>query len=509
VTDRPLAVEMTDITKSFPGVVANEDANLSVGEGEIHAVIGENGAGKSTLMKILYGMQEPDSGTIAVHGAVVHFKSPKEAIADEIGMVHQHFMLADNFTVLENIVLGDEPTSGIQIDFGEARDRINELGETYGLEVDPDALVETLAVGSRQRVEILKVLYRGAKILILDEPTAVLVPQEVEELFSNLKEIKKEGETVIFISHKLDEVLQIADIITVMRDGRTVATVFPEDVDTDQLAELMVGSELPTPETTESTVTDVKELSVSGLNAVNENGRPVLTDISFDIHRGEIVGIAGVEGNGQAELTDAIMGIHPITSGSISLAGENIADWSTRKRREAGIGIIPADRQRQGLLLFAPLWENTMLGHQTSAPFVKGPWINRTGARERTVEVIDRFDVKTPGPDVLAAALSGGNQQKLIVGREMIAGPGALIASNPTRGIDVGAQAAIWDELRQARASGLGVLLVSADLEELIGLSDSLLVIYGGEIVAKLDPQEVTPEVLGAYMTGLGGVEPE
>lgn len=509
MTDRPLAVEMTDITKSFPGVVANEEANLSVREGEIHAVIGENGAGKSTLMKILYGMQEADSGTIAVHDEVVHFKSPKDAIADGIGMVHQHFMLADNFTVLENIVLGDEPTSGVQINFDEARDRINELGETYGLEVDPDALVETLPVGSRQRVEILKVLYRGARILILDEPTAVLVPQEVEELFSNLKEIKKEGETVIFISHKLDEVLQVADIITVMRDGRTVATVYPEDVDTDQLAELMVGSELPTPETTESTVTDVTELSVSGVNAVNESGRPVLTDISFDIHRGEIVGIAGVEGNGQAELTDAIMGIHPITSGSISLAGEDIADWSTRKRREAGIGIIPADRQRQGLLLFAPLWENTMLGHQTSVPFVRGPWINRAGARERTVEVIDRFDVKTPGPDVLAAALSGGNQQKLIVGREMIADPGALIASNPTRGIDVGAQAAIWDELRQARASGLGVLLVSADLEELIGLSDTLLVIYGGEIVARLDPQEVTPEVLGAYMTGLGGVEPE
>jgi simple sugar transport system ATP-binding protein len=507
VTDRPLAVEMTDITKSFPGVVANEDVDLAVGVGEIHAVIGENGAGKSTLMKILYGMQEPDSGTIKITGNVVRFKSPKDAIADGVGMVHQHFMLADNLTVLENIVLGDEPTSGIQIDFNGARARIKELGDTFGLEVDPDVLVETLTVGARQRVEILKVLYRGATILILDEPTAVLVPQEVEELFSNLKEIKKEGETVIFISHKLDEVLQVADIITVMRDGRTVATVYPEDVDTDQLAELMVGSELPTPETTESTVTDVTELSVSAINAVNEHGRLVLTDISFDIHRGEIVGVAGVEGNGQAELIDAIMGIHPITSGSISFAGDDIASWSTKDRRHAGIGIIPADRHRQGMLLLAPLWENTMLGHQTAAPFVKGPWISRSGARERTNEVIERFDVKTPGPDVLAAALSGGNQQKLIVGREMIAEPSMLIAAHPTRGIDVGAQAAIWDELRQARAAGLGVLLISADLEELIGLSDTLLVIYGGEIVAKLDPQEVTPEVLGAYMTGLGEVE--
>ena len=504
MTDRVLAVEMTDITKSFPGVLANEDVDLSVAEGEIHAVIGENGAGKSTLMKILYGMQAPDEGTIKVHGSEVHFRSPKDAIDAEVGMVHQHFMLADNLTVLENIVLGAEPHSGIQLDFSQARVRIKELGETYGLGVDPDALVETLTVGSRQRVEILKVLYRGAKILILDEPTSVLVPQEVDELFSNLKEIKKEGETVIFISHKLDEVLTVADIITVMRDGRTVATVHPEDVDTKQLAELMVGSELPTPETTESTVTDVVELSVAGLNAENEYGRAVLTDISFEIHRGEIVGIAGVEGNGQAELIDAIMGIHPLTAGSISYGGNSIDDWSTKQRRNAGIGIIPADRHRQGLLLYSPLWENAMLGHQTTEPFASGPWINRSGARKRTAEIIDRFDVKTPGPDVLAAALSGGNQQKLVVGREMSADPTTLIAAHPTRGIDVGAQAAIWDELRDARAAGLGVLLVSADLDELIGLSDTLLVMYGGEIVAALDPQEVTPEVLGGYMTGLG-----
>ena len=502
-----LAVEMTDIAKSFPGVLANDDANLSVGEGEIHAVIGENGAGKSTLMKILYGMQAADSGTIKVHGKEVRFRSPKDAIDAEVGMVHQHFMLADNLTVLENIVLGDEPRSGIRLDFSRARGRIQELGNTYGLEVDPDALVESLAVGARQRVEILKVLYRGAKILILDEPTAVLVPQEVDELFSNLKEIKEEGETVIFISHKLDEVLTVADTITVMRDGRTVANVDPEDVDTKQLAELMVGSELPTPETTESTVTEVVELSVAGLNAENEHGRLVLTDISFDVHQGEIVGIAGVEGNGQAELIDTIMGIHPATSGTISYGGESIDDWSTKDRRQAGIGIIPGDRHRQGLLLLSPLWENAMLGHQTTEPFARGPWINRSGARERTVEIIDRFDVKTPGPDILAAALSGGNQQKLVVGREMIANPTVLIAAHPTRGIDVGAQAAIWDELRDARAAGLGVLLVSADLDELIGLSDTLLVMYGGEIVADLDPAQITPEVLGGYMTGVGEAE--
>ncbi|MEA3501780.1 MAG: ATP-binding cassette domain-containing protein, partial [Actinomycetota bacterium] len=313
-----------------------------------------------------------------------------------------------------------------------------------------------------------------------------------------------EGESVIFISHHLDEVLEIADMITVMRGGRTVATVSPDDVDAKQLAELMVGSELPTPETTESTVTDVVELSLRGIEALSSDGRTILDDVTFDIHQGEIVGIAGVEGNGQAELIDAIMGIHALSGGSVEFKGEDIVDWSTKHRREQGIGIIPADRHRQGLLLQSPLWENAMLGHQTVAPFSKGPWIDRKGARERTVAIIERFDVKTPGPDVVALALSGGNQQKLIVGKEMIADPKVLIAAHPTRGIDVGAQAAIWDELRDARKEGLAVLLISADLEELIGLSDRLLVIFSGRIVADLDPQTVTPEELGTYMTGVG-----
>jgi len=504
VVDKPLAVQLTDITKTFPGVIANEDVNLSVGVGEIHAIVGENGAGKSTLMKILYGMQEPDHGTIEVRGETVHFKSPKDAIAEGIGMVHQHFMLADNFTVLENIILGDEPTQGGQINFTEGRDRIADIGKTYGMDLEPDTLVEDLTVGERQRTEIVKVLYRGAKILILDEPTAVLVPQEVDELFGNLREMTSEGQTIIFISHHLDEVLAIADSITVMRGGRTVATVSPDDVDAKQLAELMVGSELPTPETTDSTVTDVVELSVRGVTSLSSDDRKLLDDITFDIRQGEIIGIAGVEGNGQAELTDALMGIQEISSGGVMYKGDDIADWSTKRRREEGIGIIPADRHRQGLLLQSPLWENAMLGHQTVAPFAKGPFIDRKGARERTNEVIERFGVKTPSADTAALALSGGNQQKLIVGKEMIAEPHVLIASHPTRGIDVGAQAAIWDELRAARKEGLAVLLISADLEELIGLSDRLLVIYSGRIVADLDPLTVTPEELGSYMTGVG-----
>jgi simple sugar transport system ATP-binding protein len=495
---------LTGITKTFPGVIANEDVNLAVGVGEIHAIVGENGAGKSTLMKILYGMQAPDEGTIAVRGQTVHFKTPKDAIGRGIGMVHQHFMLADNLTVLENIILGDEPTKSGQIDFGGATDRIKEIGQAYGMDLDPGVLVETLTVGERQRTEIVKVLYRGAEILILDEPTAVLVPQEVDELFDNLREMTSEGHTIIFISHHLDEVLAIADAITVMRGGRTVATVSPDDVDAKQLAELMVGSELPTPETTDSTVTDVVELSVRGVTALSSDDRKLLDDITFDIRQGEIVGIAGVEGNGQSALTDALMGIQEISSGSVMYKSDDITEWSTKRRREEGIGIIPADRHRQGLLLQSPLWENAMLGHQTVAPFAKGPFIDRAGARERTNEVIERFDVKTPGADTAALALSGGNQQKLIVGKEMIADPHVLIASHPTRGIDVGAQAAIWDELRAARKEGLAVLLISADLEELIGLSDRLLVIYSGRIVADLDPLTVTPEELGSYMTGVG-----
>lgn len=503
MTERDRAVELIDITKTFPGVVANDDVNLSVGLGEIHAVVGENGAGKSTLMKILYGMQSPDSGQIKVRGEDVRFRTPKDAIEMGIGMVHQHFMLADQLTVLENIILGSEPKSGVQIDFAKAAQRLEELGEQYGMRLDPRAMVETLAVGERQRVEILKVLYRGATILILDEPTAVLVPQEVDQLFASLRELQKEGVTIIFISHKLEEVLAISDGITVMRGGKTVASTTPDEVDAHELAELMVGSELPTPETQASTVTDVVELSIENLTSLDATDRPVIDDISFQIHQGEIVGIAGVEGNGQEELVDTIMGIREATTGTITLAGNDISNLSTKDRRASGIGIIPGDRHRQGLILDAPLWENVMLGHQATEEFSSGGFIRRGNARKITSEVVERFDVKTPGVDVDAFALSGGNQQKLIVGKEVALEPKVLIASHPTRGIDVGAQAAIWDELRDARQNGLATLLISADLEELIGLSDTLLVIFEGEIVAELDPAEITPKTLGSYMTGV------
>jgi len=501
LTEPAVAVELSGITKTFPGVVANDDVNLAVRSGEIHAVVGENGAGKTTLMKILYGMLRPDGGTISVDGRTTHFRSPKDAIAAGIGMVHQHFMLATNFTVLENVVLGSEPARAGALDFDGARTRIQELSEAYGVPLDPDRLIEDLAVGERQRVEIVKVLYRGARILILDEPTAVLVPQEVEDLFRHLRELKERGVTIVFISHKLDEVLEIADTITVIRDGHTVATVKPKDVTARQLAELMVGSELPTPETRESTVTEELVLSVRDLGVLIGERWPI-RNVSFEIHHGEVVGIAGVEGNGQRELVEALLGLLTPTEGTIRLGDVDITGWPTRRRREAGIGYIPEDRQGRGLLLPSPLWENAMLGHQTVDPFRRGPWVDRGGAHRRTEEMIRGYGVMTPGPDTPALALSGGNQQKLIVGREMVAEPKVLIASQPTRGIDVGAQAAVWEQIRRARAAGLALLLISADLEELIGLSDTLYVILRGSLVARIDPAAVTPEELGSYMTG-------
>jgi simple sugar transport system ATP-binding protein len=482
------AVELRGITKRFPGVVANRDIDIAVRPGQIHAIVGENGAGKSTLMKTLYGMHKPDEGTISVNGREVHFSSPADAIAAGIGMVHQHFMLADNLTVLENIVLGSEPTRRGLLDTGAARARIKEISDSYGLGLDPDELVENVGVGGRQRIEICKVLYRGARILILDEPTAVLVPQEVDELFDNLRGLTAEGLTVLFISHKLDEVLAVADEITVIRRGTTVRTVDPKAVTARQLAELMVGSELPVPELRESTVTDVVELAVEGVTARAPDGRVIVDNASFVIHRGEIVGLAGVEGNGQAELVETIMGMRPLESGRIVLGDREISAWQTRHRR----------------LLESPLWENRMLGHQTERPNARGPLIDRAGARRDTRRIVEVYDVRTPSIDVAAVSLSGGNQQKLIVGREMTGEPKVLIAAHPTRGVDVGAQAAIWAHLRDARASGLAVLLISADLDELIGMSDTLWVILRGRLVTQVDPHTVTPEDLGAAMTGAG-----
>lgn len=493
------AVELRGITKRFPGVVANRDIALKVRRGTIHAIVGENGAGKSTLMKILYGVQAPDEGTIAINGVEIALKSPTDAIRAGIGMVFQHFMLADNLTVLENVALGAEKLYGI----GEAaRARIREIGTEYGMQLDPDALVGDLGVGDRQRIEILKVLYRGAKILILDEPTAVLVPQEVTELFDHLRGLKAEGLTVVFISHKLDEVLSVADAITVIRRGTTVAEVEPGKVTARELAELMVGSELPSPQTEESTVTDKPMLDLDGIELADPGRAKVLDGIDLTIHAGEILGIAGVEGNGQAELVEVIMGMRTPTAGRVLLDGADITNASVRSIREAGVGYIPEDRHRHGLLLEAPLWENAILGHQTQAPNVSGPLIAIRPAKTNTQQIVEKFDVRTPSITVTAGSLSGGNQQKLIIGRELSQSPRVLVAAHPTRGVDVGAQAVIWDLIKDARRDGMAVLLISADLEELVGLSDTIKVILRGRLVATFDPDAVTKEQLGTAMTG-------
>ena len=496
-----VSVELRHISKRFPGVIANKDVSLKVQSGSVHALVGENGAGKSTVMKILYGMQRPDSGEIFVNGKQVNFKNPNEAIVAGIGMVHQHFMLADNFTVLENIILGSEPKQSVQIDFDAARKKISEMATTYGLDIDPDELVENLGVGQRQRVEILKVLYRGASILIFDEPTAVLVPQEVDDLFGALRGLREQGMSVIFISHKLDEVLRVADEVTVVRAGSTVAEVKAKDVTSQKLAELMVGSELPKPETKGKTRRDNVVLELSGVTVPSKGARNLLTNISFKLHAGEVIGIAGVEGNGQSELTETILGLLNY-EGNINFDNSSIDDLSVAARRDLGIGFIPEDRQRQALMLGSPLWENRILGYQRKKPIFNGFILDKKETIEDTRVIMQEFDVRAPGPNSLATALSGGNQQKFIVGREMVHAPKLLVASHPTRGVDVGAQGAIWEELRKAREKGMAIVLISADLEELIGMSDRLLVMLRGEVTAELDPANTTPEKLGAAMTG-------
>ena len=499
-----LAIDLSNISKSFPGVKANDEINLKIQEGTIHAIVGENGAGKSTLMKILYGMLKQDFGSIKIFDNEVNFSSPKDAISEGIGMVHQHFMLADNLSVLESIILGMDKASLKILNKSKYKDEINEITEKYSMPLNTQSMIDELGVGEKQRVEIIKVLFRGAKILILDEPTAVLVPQEVSELFNNLKNLKDSGVTIIFISHKLDEVLEIADEISVMRGGKHIDTVDASTVSKTDLAEMMIGQNLPTPPKREKNSKQDKSLTIKNLTSEIDNGRRAFENINFSINQGEVVGIAGVEGNGQRELAESILGVYPIESGEIILGNTTINDLSTRDRRESGLSFIPEDRQSQGLLMDVSLSENVILGKQSSTKY-KSRYSNIkfNEASKNSNTVIENFDVRTPGNSTLALALSGGNQQKFVVGREIENKPSLLIASQPTRGIDIGAQSLIWNKLRDARDDGLGVLLISADLDELIGLSDRIYVIYEGNFVKELDPENATPEILGSYMTGL------
>ncbi|HZH31946.1 MAG TPA: ABC transporter ATP-binding protein [Pyrinomonadaceae bacterium] len=502
-------LELRDITKRFGNVVANDCVSIKVRPGTIHAIVGENGAGKSTAMRIAYGFYAADSGDILVDGEVRRISTPHDAIALGVGMVHQHFMLVETMTVAENIVLGAETGGIASLDLRKAAVEIRALSDEFKLAVDPNATVESLSVGQQQRVELLKALYRRARLLILDEPTAVLTPPEVEEFFTILRRMREQGKTVVIITHKLSEVLAISDDVTVMRDGRVVGHVRTEETSAAELARLMVGRDvLLRIEKTDAAAGGEVVLSASGLIITGRDGKRRLDEVSFEVRAGEIVGIAGVEGNGQTELIETLAGLTAdghTAAGVVEFGGRNITNLNSRARRELGIAHIPEDRHRRGLLLDFDLAENSILGDHYRKPAVAGfgnLFLNDRGIRERALQVIRDFDVRPADPDLPARALSGGNQQKLIIGREFELRPKLLLVSQPTRGVDIGAIEFIHRKLVALRDAGCAVLLVSAELEEVTALSDRLLIMREGRIVGEVDPKQATVEEIGLLMTG-------
>ena len=495
---------MRGITKRFPGIVANDRVNFDLRRGEVHAVLGENGAGKSTLMNVLYGLYQPDEGEILLNGKPVTFTSAKDAIGRGIGMVHQHFMLIPVMTVAENIVLANEPTrEGVLYDRETAERRVAELSRTYKLAIDPQAKVRNISVGQEQRVEILKALYRAADVLILDEPTAVLTPQEASELFQILRALVREGMSVIFISHKLNEVLEIADRITVLRRGKTIDTVPREGATEAGLARMMVGREvLLRVEKTQAAQDGDVLLEIDGLNVLDDRGLPVVKDVSLSVRAGEIVGIAGVDGNGQSELIEAVTGLRKRESGRIVIGGHEVERPTARRMLDAGLGHIPEDRQRRGLVLEFTIAENTQLHDYNRQPVSHYGWLFPKRFVEQARRLIQEFDIRGGGPATKASALSGGNQQKVVAAREIARDPKVLIAAQPTRGLDVGAIEYLHRRIVEERDEGRGILLVSLELEEILSLSDRILVIYEGEIVgehgADASEEEIGMEMLGA-----------
>lgn len=500
-TSPPPRLQMRGITKRFPGVVANNKIDLDVKAGEIHALLGENGAGKSTLMNILYGLSTPDEGEILLDGEPVHIADPADAIARGIGMVHQHFMLIPVLTVAENILLGAETMANpIFLDRREARRRILDLGKRFGFEIDPDARVENLSVGWQQRVEILKALYRKANILVLDEPTAALTPQETVEVFAVLRRLADEGHSIIFISHKLYEVLEIADRITVIRHGQVVGSRKPSETNEDDLAELMVGREVMLMVDRGTSNPTDPVLTVENLKVRSDRGQDVVQGINFTLRAGEILGIAGVAGNGQDELVEAITGLRHASDGTIILAGKDITNWSVRERREHGMGFVPGDRQKYGLILGFPISDNMVLTQYFNRPFARG--IQRVDAAIETwaKDRIKEFDIRTPSWKVAAGTLSGGNQQKVIVAREFSRDLQVMVLDQPTRGIDVGSIEFIHKQTILKRDAGTGILLVSAELDEVLELSDRIAVMYRGQIVALVDGPTANKEEIGLLM---------
>jgi general nucleoside transport system ATP-binding protein len=501
MTETPV-LELRGVTKRFPGVLANDRIDFDLRRGEVHALLGENGAGKSTLMNVLYGLYHPDEGEIRIDGKRVSIGSPREAIDHGIGMVHQHFMLIPVMTVAENIVLASEPTRGrLLFDYEAAKARVRELSTPFGLAVDPDARIEAITVGQEQRVEILKALYRGAEILILDEPTAVLTPQEAGELFQILDGLKSQGKSIIFISHKLNEVLEVADRITVLRRGKKIETREREGATEAELARAMVGREVLLRVEKGDAKPGETLLEVRDLRVVDERGLEAVRGVSFEVRSGEIVGIAGVDANGQSELIDAITGLRPVASGTVVVGGSDVTDASTRDVLDAGVGHIPEDRHVRGLVLDFSLAENLALEDYRKPPDSRFGWLFPGRLIARARRLLREFDVRGGQPQTRAAALSGGNQQKVVIAREVSRDPRVLLAAQPTRGLDVGAIEFVHRRLVEQRDEGRAVLLISLELDEILSLSDRILVIYEGQIVAEYPP-DVSEEEVGIAMTG-------
>ena len=498
-------IQLKGISKEFSGVLANDNINLDIKKGEIHAIIGENGAGKSTLMNILYGLYQPTGGEILYKGERVKINSPLDAIKLGIGMVHQHFMLVPSFTVAENIVLGTEPRKNkIFMDYNKAVAITEELSETYGLKVDPHMKVELLSVGIQQRIEILKVLYKGADILILDEPTAVLTPQETEELFTVIKRLVEDlGKTIIIITHKLQEVLAISNRVSVMRQGKIVGTLNTKEANEHILAEMMVGREVLFKELDKEEVSKDEILVVEGMKAKNNRGLTALDRVSFNLRKGEILGIAGVEGNGQSELVEVLTGLRPMEEGRVYINKVDASNKNPKEIREMGIGHIPEDRLTTGLSTEASIWENLLLGLQHSEPYAKkGIHMNKKEIKKRTTSLINKFDIRTPSGELPVGKLSGGNMQKVVIAREFSFNTPILIVSQPTRGVDVGAIEFIHKQIIQKRNSGVAILLVSAELDEIFRLSDRIITFYEGKITGEFLNGEISRQEIGLYMTG-------
>lgn len=497
-------IEMLNITKEFPGIIANDNITLQLKKGEIHALLGENGAGKSTLMSVLFGLYQAEKGEIRKNGEVVHINNPNDANALGIGMVHQHFKLVEVFSVLENIILGVEPNQYGFLKKDEARKKVVELSQQYGLQVDPDALIEKISVGQQQRVEILKMLYRDNEILIFDEPTAVLTPQEIDELMAIMKGFAKEGKSILFISHKLNEILSVADRCTVLRKGKYIGTVDVKNTNKEELSKMMVGRDVSFDVDKKKAEPKEVILKVENLSVLAHTGhKNVVDNVSFEVRKGEILCLAGIEGNGQSQVVAAITGLEKIHQGSISIDGKDITNEKIRNRSIAGISHIPEDRHKYGLVLDYPLEYNMVLQRYWQEPFQKYGFLNHKEIRDYANKLIEKYDVRSgQGAISITRSMSGGNQQKAIIARELEKDCKLLISAQPTRGLDVGAIEYIHKQIVEARDSGKAVLLMSLELDEVMSLSDRIIVMYEGEIVGEFDPKKISVEELGLYMAG-------